>query len=202
MDQRPTGTASWLPTHNQISRTACHRWKSKWVILHKLAILHPCGNNKKKKKKKLNFNVIFVTKSNRRWGIGVCSSPLFGVFHLTLIKNRIYIKAVSYSYCFCVRRYISKTFYNGLACCKVIFQSHFTNNGHYYLCEAVCFLAILTTFSWQNGISKVFSKVDKWQACGKWFSYFLLWVGGGTFSTTKHLYLFTFLNTDGMKLIF
>lgn len=47
MDQRPTGAASWLPTHNQISRTACHRWKSKWVILHKLAILHSCGNNKK-----------------------------------------------------------------------------------------------------------------------------------------------------------
>lgn len=46
MDQRPTGTASWLPTHNQISRTACHRWKSKWVILHKLAILHPSGNKR------------------------------------------------------------------------------------------------------------------------------------------------------------
>lgn len=59
MDQRPTGTASWLPIHNQILRTACHRWKSKWVILHKLAILYPCGNNKKK----LNLNVIFVTKT-------------------------------------------------------------------------------------------------------------------------------------------
>lgn len=41
MDQLPTGTASWLPTHNQISSSACHRWKSKWVILHKLAVLHP-----------------------------------------------------------------------------------------------------------------------------------------------------------------
>lgn len=59
MDQRPTGTASWPPPHNQISRTACHRWKSKWVILHKLAILRP---SVKKKKKKLNFNVIFVNK--------------------------------------------------------------------------------------------------------------------------------------------
>ncbi|XP_050931049.1 multivesicular body subunit 12Bb isoform X2 [Lates calcarifer] len=28
MDQRLTGTAAWLPTHNQISRTACHRWKT------------------------------------------------------------------------------------------------------------------------------------------------------------------------------
>lgn len=75
MDQRSTGTASWLPTHNQISRTACHRWKSKWVILHKLAILHPSGN-----KKKFYFNICESVNKTARWNWNDC----FVLMHLSL----------------------------------------------------------------------------------------------------------------------
>lgn len=65
MEQRPTGTASWLPTHNQISRAACHRWKSKWVILHKLPIFCiPVVTVKKQKKNKASFKASFLLSCN------------------------------------------------------------------------------------------------------------------------------------------